>query len=955
MSDNNGSFEGAHMDGFGSSVFALSSYCNPSENGAGTASLNHGMNSGLSIQGTQNLDLVSAGASHSMASALDVTRGPNSNSLQSGYLDKATNVFASLGLPREDLDALACMSEDQLSVENLHQSILQLKAQRAEGSSVSNRPRDFRSPPREQPYRADREVKRRRTDVFAYSSGRMGSSTDFLHTAGYRTYYPSEYDWDGPAPRPERYFSDVQSWNWQHRSPYSKSRPSDFDRRPVRPGWDTSYPAPGYVAPPPLLPIDISRRRMRPDRRVGNVSVSGGIKSRRGERSHPLKEKQHRVIHLVNLPAENYTNEDLFDLAKSFGPVQCYKILRSNKEAFLEMKHPDAAEKMVRYYRTHAAKVNGDRIGVSIFLKHKKLAHWMREEVKSPSTSGEAPGSGSRTGCSVSGDRESSRTRRTSRYDRTRREESREKSLERQERRASRQREESSDKSTDSSESEGEEQENTALRLAQGEGPADKSMDSSDTEGEEQERSGSKLGQGEGPFDKSLESLQTQEGALENKGSQSTQGEEPVDKPLESSETPSEGQDKSCSQSAQKEDSSAGPELKEGEKEKAKAAGQGKDQCLDRSKIRKPWPSQKGRFSTGPGVEVEGSSKVVDIRFRKWSCSVEDLLEMAEPFGTVVAYLVYQSSGFLEMLTYEQARVMVRYYQATNDPARELRICLSDKMTSVKRPLFEPVTSVLCFSNISRKTSRVDLQELAERFGAVLKITIANKIKKAFVEMVDRAEAEIMVTFYKKRPLRIHFKKIEVSLLKNYTFGCNGENADTENATQVQTVLPESEKTVPPESEKTVPPESEKTVPPESEKTVPPESEKTVPPESEKTVPPESEKTVPPESEKTVPPESEKTETVHNGEAGDSTDRPQAGNNKTTHTLGPYTPDNPVGLEYMVPRTGYFCKLCSVFSSSENEKTAHCSSLEHYEKVKTSIAELDQQLTVESMQVSETE
>ncbi|XP_041123179.1 matrin-3-like isoform X4 [Polyodon spathula] len=866
MSDNNGSFEGALMDGFGSSAFALSSYCNPTENGAGTASLNHGLNSGLSIQGTQNLDLVSAGVSHGIAPSLDVTRGPNSNSLQSGYLDKATNLFASLGLPRENLDALACMSEDHLSVENLQQSILQLKAQRAEGSSVSNRPRDFRSPPQEQPYRADREVKRRRTDAFAYSSGRMGGGTDLHYTAGYRTYYPSEYDWDGPTPRPERYFSDMQFWNWQHRSPYSKSHPSDFDRRPVRPGWDTCYPAPGYVAPPPLLPIDISRRRMCLDRRVGNVSFSGEMKSRRGERSHPLKEKQHRVIHLVNLPSENYTNEDLFDLAKSFGPVQCYKILRSNKEAFLEMKHPEAAEKMVRYYRTHAAKVNGDRIGVSMFLKHKKLAHWMREEVKSPSTSDEAPWSGSRSGRSVSGDRESSRTRRTSRYDQTRREESRDKSLERQERRTSRQREESSDKFMDSSESEGEEQENTALRLAKGKGPADKSMDSSDTEGDEQEKSGSKLGQGEEPDDKSLESLQTQEGELENKGSQSTQGEEPVDKPLESSEIPGEGQDKSCSQSAQGEESAAGPELREG-----------------------------------------GSSKVVDIRFRKWSCSVEDLLEMAEPFGTVVAYLVYQSSGFLEMLTYEQARVMVRYYQATTDPARELRICLSDKMTSVKRPLFEPVTSVLCFSNISRKTSRVDLQELAERFGAVLKITIANKIKKAFVEMVDRAEAEIMVTFYKKRPLRIHFKKIEVSLLKNYTFGCNGENAT---------------------------------------------QEQTVPSESEKSVVPEREKIVVPESEKTRPPESEKTETVHNGEAGDSTNRPQAGNMKTTNTLGPYMPDNPVGLEYMVLRTGYFCRLCSVFSSSEKEKTAHCSSLEHYEKVKTSIAELDQQLRVESMQVS---
>ncbi|OCT87836.1 hypothetical protein XELAEV_18021535mg [Xenopus laevis] len=53
------------------------------------------------------------------------------------------------------------------------------------------------------------------------------------------------------------------------------------------------------------------------------------------------------------------------------------------------------------------------------------------------------------------------------------------------------------------------------------------------------------------------------------------------------------------------------------------------------------------------------------------------------------------------------------------------------------------------------------------------------------------------------------------------------------------------------------------------------------------------------------------------------------------YTIGPYQPDNPVGTDYVVPKTGYYCKLCSLFYTNEEvAKVAHCSSLPHYQKLK---------------------
>ncbi|XP_007889546.1 matrin-3 isoform X2 [Callorhinchus milii] len=57
------------------------------------------------------------------------------------------------------------------------------------------------------------------------------------------------------------------------------------------------------------------------------------------------------------------------------------------------------------------------------------------------------------------------------------------------------------------------------------------------------------------------------------------------------------------------------------------------------------------------------------------------------------------------------------------------------------------------------------------------------------------------------------------------------------------------------------------------------------------------------------------------------------------YRLGPYRPNNPVGLDYVVQKTGYYCKLCRLFYTTEEvAKQAHCSSMNHYQKLKKMLA-----------------
>ncbi|XP_036407663.1 zinc finger protein 638 [Megalops cyprinoides] len=52
------------------------------------------------------------------------------------------------------------------------------------------------------------------------------------------------------------------------------------------------------------------------------------------------------------------------------------------------------------------------------------------------------------------------------------------------------------------------------------------------------------------------------------------------------------------------------------------------------------------------------------------------------------------------------------------------------------------------------------------------------------------------------------------------------------------------------------------------------------------------------------------------------------------YKIPPFSPNSPVGLEFVVPKTGFFCKLCSLFYGNEDAaKKTHCGSLKHYQNL----------------------
>ncbi|XP_062981322.1 matrin-3 isoform X2 [Elgaria multicarinata webbii] len=93
------------------------------------------------------------------------------------------------------------------------------------------------------------------------------------------------------------------------------------------------------------------------------------------------------------------------------------------------------------------------------------------------------------------------------------------------------------------------------------------------------------------------------------------------------------------------------------------------------------------------------------------------------------------------------------------------------------------------------------------------------------------------------------------------------------------------------------------------------------------------------ENLKLEPSEATDSSATQEGEKKENTDAQETVHEKRTTSdelrIGPYQPNVPVGVSFVVPRTGFYCKLCSLFYTNEDAaKKVHCSSLAHYQKLK---------------------
>ncbi|XP_041838084.1 RNA-binding protein 20 [Melanotaenia boesemani] len=87
----------------------------------------------------------------------------------------------------------------------------------------------------------------------------------------------------------------------------------------------------------------------------------------------PRKASPGRVVHICNLPEGTCTENDVINLGIPFGKVTNYILMRSTHQAFLEMAYVEAAQAMVQYYQLTPAMINNQKLLIRMSKRYKEL------------------------------------------------------------------------------------------------------------------------------------------------------------------------------------------------------------------------------------------------------------------------------------------------------------------------------------------------------------------------------------------------------------------------------------------------------------------------------------------------------------------------------------------------------------------------------------------------------
>ncbi|XP_029949240.1 RNA-binding protein 20 [Salarias fasciatus] len=87
----------------------------------------------------------------------------------------------------------------------------------------------------------------------------------------------------------------------------------------------------------------------------------------------PRKATVGRVVHICNLPEGSCTENDVINLGLPFGKVTNYILMRSTHQAFLEMAYVEAAQAMVQYYQLTPAVINNQKLLIRMSKRYKEL------------------------------------------------------------------------------------------------------------------------------------------------------------------------------------------------------------------------------------------------------------------------------------------------------------------------------------------------------------------------------------------------------------------------------------------------------------------------------------------------------------------------------------------------------------------------------------------------------
>ncbi|XP_041691900.2 matrin-3-like isoform X2 [Coregonus clupeaformis] len=391
------------------------------------------------------------------------------------------------------------------------------------------------------------------------------------------------------------------------------------------------------------------------------------------------------------------------------------------------------------------------------------------------------------------------------------------------------------------------------------------------------------------------------------------------------------------------------------------------DELAEDEDLERQDSSSKEKYSSSGSSKKTGGLRVVNVvGFKRAYGFLNEILALAKPFGTVVQHLVLdvRPEAFLQLTSEEEAKAMVNFYSGNVTPTvcgKSVKIYHSQTYATIQSGRVVYVGQIPHF-----KSSDASLLKIAEPFGKIRRYFLNRSRNECFIEMERGEDAERMAETYKDTPPKFEGKRLTVYVSRKYKqlkYGhrppssdseekkrpskrerSEGETSSHRSSAAKSSAKQDEEPPVKKSREETADePEKE-----DEEKMVETSTEQSEVRKEEEEVHGEhgqpSENSAGQEMDTDMNIKMEDNETPISivsvrsvEENGEPAGTPSQAEGKLSSTcpvpLGPYEPNNPVGVEYV--KMGYYCRVCFLFySNEETAKKVHCSSQSHYQKLK---------------------
>ncbi|KAJ8266430.1 hypothetical protein GJAV_G00130330 [Gymnothorax javanicus] len=620
--------------------------------------------------------------------------------------------------------------------------------------------------------------------------------------------------------------------------------------------------------------------------------VVGSIHTPRLDRlDRPPKRPSHAVVCFSHLPPDKDSESELLEVAKMFGEVRNSKAY--DNEVFIEMEDWNDAEIMVKYYHSNSLKIFGKNVRVGM------SSHKLPRSSPDPLRKGDSSRS-------LSKGKEASKSSHLK------------------------------DKEKTSSQKDVTEKKNEQLKATDELVEIGLGSEEEDEQGTKVEDEPANTKEESGKADAADESVVEEPSGPTNASKKEESEGSGVEMDQNLGTTPAEEQPEKSEENLGEVAPSPAPA-------EEPSAGEDSADTTMESKDMEDYPDEDEDFdfpdnmddfvtldeldndageSIDSNDDSEGGKVVAVRRIRKGSGLVRSLLNLAEPFGGVRNHSInfYRQEALLELESHEAARKMIKFYQGSRKAlifGRPVYISMCRTLQELEDPSGKSIyISMLPL----QKYSDISLLRLAQPYGKVTAYHLNWRQRKCYIQMDTVEAAQKMIDKYLLRPPKFYGAVIRICACKKGDSQIPWRLPVKYNMWCEQQKIRQAERDKQAEEAKAKMEAEAKTENGQSGESS--SAKKTATEDGGQSSISDGEGATS-AADKTA------------GQTGDKEEEEEEKSSPVQGPLGPYQPNNPVGVDYIVQRTGFFCKLCKVFYT--NEKTAkslHCSSLAHYQKLK---------------------